>query len=185
MSVRDIIGDEIETTVKSIEQEIAEFKLALQDFKVNWASKLFWAWVKLIKKFLDKIGLGIIFEFLNLTFCDFLKMVGLPLGISLNLPDFGEIDGNPIADVVSTKPKVTVRGTSIDESLDETSFEADGSRVDFPTDGSGSNTYVFIDGVRQKPNTYTDNEDGTITFNSAPINGIVSVFLSNKSLPVL
>jgi len=185
MSVREIIGDEIDTTVKSIEQEIAEFKLALQDFKVNWASKLFWAWVKVIKKFLDKIGLGKLFKFLNLTFCDFLKQVGLPLGISLNLPDLGEIDGNPIADVVSTKPKVTVRGTSIDESLDETSFEADGSRVDFPTDGSGSNAYVFIDGVRQNPNTYTDNEDGTITFNSAPTNGIVSVFLSDKSLPAL
>ena len=185
MSVREIIGDEIDTSVKSIEQEVAEFKLALQDFKVNWASKLFWAWVKVIKKFLDKIGLGKLFKLLNLTFCDFLKQVGLPLGISLNIPDLGEIAGNPIADIGSFKPKVSLRGVSVDESLDETSFEADGSRVDFPTDGSGSNTYVFIDGVRQNPNTYTDNGDGTITFDSAPTNGIVSVFLSDKSLPAL
>lgn len=183
--VRSIIGGEIDMTAKSIEQEIAEFKIALEQFRQNWAQILFWEWVKVIKKFLDKIGLGKLFKILNLTFCDFLKMAGLPIGISLNIPDLGEIAGNPIADVVSTKPKVTVRGTGVTEALDETSFEADGSRVDFPSDGSGSNTYVFIDGVRQNPNTYTDNEDGTITFNTAPTSGIVSVFLSDKSLPVL
>lgn len=88
-SINDIIG-EIESTVTSLEESVAEFKLALEDFVANWQQKLLFEWVNTVKKFLDKIGLGKIFDFLTLTFCDVLKLLGFPFKIDVKTP---EIEG--------------------------------------------------------------------------------------------
>ena len=88
-SINDIIG-EIESTVTSLEESVAEFKLALEDFVANWQQKLLFEWVNKVKKFLDKIGLGKIFDFLTLTFCDVLKLLGFPFKIDVKTP---EIEG--------------------------------------------------------------------------------------------
>ncbi len=88
-SINDIIG-EIESTVTSLEESVAEFKLALEDFVANWQQKLLFEWVNKVKKFFDKIGLGKIFDFLTLTFCDVLKLLGFPFKIDVKTP---EIEG--------------------------------------------------------------------------------------------
>ena len=88
-SINDIIG-EIDSTVKSMEESVAEFKLALEDFVANWQQKLLFEWVNTVKKFFDKIGLGKIFDFLTLTFCDVLKLLGFPFKIDVKTP---EIEG--------------------------------------------------------------------------------------------
>ena len=52
-NIRKIIGGIIEDeSVLSLEEQIMEFKLALEDFKQNWQKKLLFEWVKIVKKFL-------------------------------------------------------------------------------------------------------------------------------------
>ena len=84
-SIRSILG-EIKSTTASIEEEISEMLLALEDFKLNWHKKILFDWVKIVKKFLSAIGLGGLFEFVFLTWCDFLKLIGMPFSIDLKLP---------------------------------------------------------------------------------------------------
>ena len=164
-SVRDIIGGEIESTAQSLEEEIADFILALEDFKLNWHKKILFDWVKKIKKFLDKIGLGKIFDPLFLTFCDLLKLIGfLPLKIEIAIPTIaGVVSGN------SYKPKVQLKPSN-DTTLDEFTFESDGIKDTFAIDGTGENKYVFVDGVRQDPSTYSVS-GGDIVFNTPPAAG--------------
>ena len=84
-SINSIIG-EIETTVQSLEEQVTEMKLAFEDFIQNWQKKLLFDWVNIVKKFFDKIGLGKIFDFLTLTFCDVLKILGFPFSINVKTP---------------------------------------------------------------------------------------------------
>lgn len=84
-SINSIIG-EIETTVQSLEEQVTEMKLAFEDFIQNWQKKLLFDWVNKVKKFFDKIGLGKIFDFLTLTFCDVLKILGFPFSINVKTP---------------------------------------------------------------------------------------------------
>ena len=88
-SINSIIG-EIETTVQSLEEQVTEMKLAFEDFIQNWQKKLLFDWVNIVKKFFDKIGLGKIFDFLTLTFCDVLKILGFPFSINVKTPQMKE-----------------------------------------------------------------------------------------------
>ena len=45
-----------------------------------------------IKKFLDAIGLGKLLDFLTLTFCDVLELLGVPTSFDITLPELPEID---------------------------------------------------------------------------------------------
>ena len=58
---------------------------------MNWHKKIFFAWVKIIKKFLSAIGLSALFKPLFLTFCDILKLIGMPFGIAITLPAIGGV----------------------------------------------------------------------------------------------
>jgi hypothetical protein len=53
--------------------------------------ELFNMWLRKIKKFLDAIGLGKLLDLLDLTLCDVIQLIGLPISFSLALPDM--IDG--------------------------------------------------------------------------------------------
>ena len=81
-----IIGGKIELSVQSLEDEIANMIADFRDFIVNWKKKLLLAWVKVVKKFLDAIGLGAILDLLTLTFCDLLKLIGFPFKIDITVP---------------------------------------------------------------------------------------------------
>ena len=76
-----IIGGKIESFTESVEEKIAEISLELQDFRLNWHKKIMMEWVNLVKKFFNAIGLGAIFDLLTLTWCDFLKLIGMPFTI--------------------------------------------------------------------------------------------------------
>lgn len=84
--LKSIIGGTIDETVLSIEDQINEFINDLRDFKINWKKKLLFDWVKIIKKFLDAIGLGAIFDVIAITFCDLLKLIGFPFKIDITIP---------------------------------------------------------------------------------------------------
>lgn len=170
-TVREIIGAEIESTAQSLEEEIADMMIALEKFKVNWYKRVLFLWVKKIKKFLDKIGLGKIFDVLFLSFCDFLELIGfLPLTIGLSL---SSIDG--VVNTSLKKPRIPKPTNNDDTDPTENSFETDGVRDTFPIEGSGSNTYVFIDGVRQSGG-FTESS-GNVVFSTPPEAGkFISVF---------
>ena len=151
-NVRKIIGGIIEESVLSLEEQIMEFKLALEDFKQNWQKKLLMEWVKIVKKFFDAIGLGKIFEFLTFTFCDLLKLIGFPFAINLSN---------------ATLPKPVHPEVIKDASLLALSgglLKSNGSQTTFTPEGTGGNKYVLVDGERTSD--FTENEDGTITLDT-------------------
>ncbi|SVE17935.1 uncharacterized protein METZ01_LOCUS470789, partial [marine metagenome] len=86
-----IIGGVIDSTAKSLEEEIAEICMTLKDFKSNWHKKIMFEWVTIVKKFLSAIGLGAIFEIMFLTWCDFLKLIGMPMGVNITATIAGVI----------------------------------------------------------------------------------------------
>ena len=140
--IKKIIGGEIESTTESIEELIADISLELKDFKANWHKKIMFEWVKIVKKFFSAIGLGKIFEILFLTWCDFLKLLGMPTNIGLK--------GLGIAGIATITSKAfedDPRQTP-DQGDDSGILFANGDGVktefDLP-DGSGT-ARIFIDG---------------------------------------
>ena len=85
-SIKSIIGD-VKEEAKSLEEAVLEMKLAMEDFVQNWQKKLLMDWVNKVKKFFDKIGLKKLFDFLTLTFCDVLKLLGFPFEINVKTPN--------------------------------------------------------------------------------------------------
>jgi hypothetical protein len=81
-----IIGGKIALSVQSIEDEINSLISDFRDFKINWKKKLLFMWVETVEKFFKAIGLGKIFDFINLTFCDLLKLIGFPQTIDITVP---------------------------------------------------------------------------------------------------
>jgi len=147
-NLRKIIGDKIESTAASIEEEIADFALELKDFKANWHKKILFSWVKIVKKFFNAIGLGKIFKPLFLTFCDILKLLGMKFDININMPDIEGV-------IESTKKDVkTVQGLFSKESFknddnDVNTFDAIDGEDTYAAPTTGGSLYVFVDGVKQ------------------------------------
>ena len=83
ISVQDIMGGEIEGKVQCLEDKIHQICTAARDWKIIAMKELFNIWLNKIKKFLDAIGLGKLLDFLTLTFCDVLELIGLPLEIPI------------------------------------------------------------------------------------------------------
>lgn len=92
ISLKEIMGGDIDKTVISIEQEIDKLVTAARDWKTISMKELFNIWIKKIKKFLDAIGLGKLLDFLTLTFCDVLELLGVPTSFDVALPELPEID---------------------------------------------------------------------------------------------
>ena len=91
MSLLDIIGGEIDTNVIVPEDQINEMVRAARDWFAHWQKELINLWIKKIKSFLDAIGLGSLLDFLTLTFCDVLGLIGIPTSFDLTLPELPEI----------------------------------------------------------------------------------------------
>jgi hypothetical protein len=92
LTLREIFGGDIDKTVISIEQEIDKLVAAAKDWKTVVVKELLNIWIKKIKKFLDAIGLGKLLDFLTLTFCDVLELLGVPTSFDITLPELPEID---------------------------------------------------------------------------------------------
>ncbi len=172
-----MIGGKIESTTESIEEKIAEISLEFQDFKLNWHKKILFAWVKIVKKFFSAIGLGKIFEFMFLTWCDFLKLIGMPFTI----PGIAGIAG-----VMSTSQRntpVSPRPSGNDVNIDnEVNFQTtDGETDRFTIPTASGDLKVFKNGVEQTLGLLGTGDyrisDGKIVFNSMP--------LENESVSIL
>ena len=90
ISLKEIMGGDIDNTVISIEQEIDKLVTAARDWKTISMKELLFIWVKAIKKFLDAIGLGKLLDLLTLTFCDVLELLGVPTSFDIALPELPE-----------------------------------------------------------------------------------------------
>jgi len=166
-----IIGGEIESTAKSLEEDIAGICIALEDFKMNWHKKILFSWVKIVKKFFSAIGLGSIFEFMFLTWCDFLKIIGMPMGINISLPAITGV----IATVVSATE--SDGGSKLDKGSDEgiAFAKADGEETEYSVSSGTGTVHAFV----TVGTTVTEYEHGsgvtisgnTVTFDTAPIEG--------------
>ena len=81
----DILGKKIDENVLCGEELIADLVKQAREWFAQWQKELIFMWIKKIKKFLDKIGLGKILDLLTLTFCDVLKLIGIPTSFDLKL----------------------------------------------------------------------------------------------------
>ena len=80
-----IIGGEISSFVDSIETQIERFMEALRDFGEQWPMYLIKLWMNKITAFLNAIGLGALLEWITFDFCKFLKLIGMPTSISVDV----------------------------------------------------------------------------------------------------
>ena len=167
-SIKSILGD-IKSTTASIEEEISEMLLALEDFRLNWHKKILFDWVKIIKKFLSAIGLGSLFEFVFLTWCDFLKLIGMPFSINLKIPAIAGI-----ITAVVTETKKDTRPSSDDTSDEGIAYtklkdeEQIGDTVFSVTTGTGT-LHAFVDGIEIEHGSGVTISGGTATFDVAPL----------------
>ena len=173
-----MIGGKIESTVESIETKIAEISLEFQDFKMNWHKKILFEWVKIVKKFFSAIGLGALFEFMFLTWCDFLKLIGMPFTV----PALAGVAGLLEVSQRETKTQPRPISSSPDVSDEVATYTADGETDTFASPASSSGTlYVFKDGERQNFGVgglgavYMSGSN--VVFRSTPLEGaFISIF---------
>ena len=166
-SIKSILG-EIKSTAASIEEEISEMLLALEDFKLNWHKKIMFDWVKIIKKFLSAIGLGGIFEFVFLTWCDFLKLIGMPFSIDLKLPAIAGV----MAAVV-TETKSDSKPNSDDTNDDGIAFSnGDGEQTAYSVSTGTGTVHAFVDGVEIEHGSGVTISGNNVTFDTAPAVGV-------------
>ena len=171
-----IIGGKIESFTESVEEKIAEISLELQDFRLNWHKKIMMEWVNLVKKFFNAIGLGAIFDLLTLTWCDFLKLIGMPFTISA-------IAG--VAGVMSVKKEnksTSSRLLDTEEQQkfvdDEVNFQnGDGTTTSFSIPSASGTLKVFRDGSELSLGTDYTIASGNVVLSSA--------LSSNQSVSIL
>lgn len=84
-SLASIIGGEIKDFVISLEEKIHRYVEALQNFAEQWPMYLLKKYMAKINKFFKLIGLGALFQWFTFDFCKFLKLVGVPTSISLDV----------------------------------------------------------------------------------------------------
>jgi hypothetical protein len=83
-SLMDLLGGEPNDFVESMERKMDRFKRRLKNFGEEWPKYLIQEWMQLVQKFFKAIGLGALIEWITFTFCDFLKLIGLPSSITLS-----------------------------------------------------------------------------------------------------
>ena len=165
-NIMAIIGGKIDTTVKSIEEEVVELKLALKDFVANWQKKLMFDWVVIVKKFFEAIGLGAIFKPLFFTLCDLLKLIGFPPSI----PSIGAIAGVMGVESLSPKKNTYVANTGDSSGVEFYRHGQDmvDKKVFNVATGTGSlNVFVMGDGFGDDVTPTTEGvtiSGGQITF---------------------
>ena len=144
-SLRDIIGGAIDKTVQSIEETVTEIRIALEDFVYKLTQKLLFDWVKIVKKFFDAIGLGKIFKILFFTFCDLLKLIGMPFNLNVAIPT---IAGVMVVKKLPKKQSLKKRSFTRDRGV--SFFNADGSESEFELPPESGSRLIFIDGKKDK-----------------------------------
>ena len=171
-----IIGGKIESFTESVEEKIAEISLELQDFRLNWHKKIMMEWVNLVKKFFNAIGLGAIFDLLTLTWCDFLKLIGMPFTI----PAIAGVAG--VMSVKKENKSTSSRLLDTEEQQkfvdDEVNFQnGDGTTTSFSIPSASGTLKVFRDGSELSLGTDYTIASGNVILSSA--------LSSNQSVSIL
>ena len=83
-TLMDLLGGEPNDFVESMERKMDRFKRRLKNFGEEWPKYLIQEWMQLVQKFFKAIGLGSLIDWITFTFCDFLKLIGLPTSITLS-----------------------------------------------------------------------------------------------------
>ena len=166
-SIKSILG-EIKSTTASIEEEISEMLLALEDFKLNWHKKILFDWVKIVKKFFSAIGLGAIFEFMFLTWCDFLKLIGMTFSINLKIPAIAGV-----VTAVVTETKNESRPNSDDTNDDGIAYaSSDGEQTAYSVSTGTGTVHAFVNGVEIEHGSGVTISGNNVTFDTAPAVGV-------------
>ena len=166
-SIKSLLG-EIKSTTASIEEEISEMLLALEDFKLNWHKKILFDWVKIVKKFFSAIGLGAIFDFMFLTWCDFLKLIGMPFSINLKIPAIAGV-----ITAVVTETKNESKPDSDDTNDDGIAFSnGDGEQTAYSVSTGTGTVHAFVNGVEIEHGSGVTISGNNVTFDTAPAVGV-------------
>lgn len=81
INIMDLLGGEFTDNVETLEVKIARIQTKLKEFEANWELFVIKTWLQKVKAFLDAIGLGVILDWALLDFCDFMKLMGIPIPI--------------------------------------------------------------------------------------------------------
>ncbi len=82
-TLMDLLGGEPNDFVESMEKKMDRFKTRLRDFGEEWPKFLIQTWMEKITAFFEAIGLSALVSWITFTFCDFLKIIGLPTSIAI------------------------------------------------------------------------------------------------------
>lgn len=164
-----IIGGKIESATASLEEEIAEISLAFEDFKMNWHKKIMFDWVTIVKKFLTAIGLGPLFDFLLLTWCDFLKLIGMPTNIGLNIAGVAGLVAITKKETKNSPRKVKEEGNVDGIAYTKVENESQIDQTTFTVSTGTGTLHAFVDGVEIEHGDGVTISGGTATFDTAPL----------------
>ena len=121
-SLMDLLGGEPNDFVESMEKKMDRFKTRLRDFGEEWPKFLILEWMETVTAFFEAIGLSALVQYITFTFCDFLKIIGLPTSIAI-----------PAGITVSIAPL---------KNLPEAALDANGEVI--PAGEEGSNQFPTI-----------------------------------------
>ncbi len=79
-------GDFVETT-ETLDFKIARMSAKLKEFRENWQTYLLKKWMETVTAFFDAIGLGTLTQWITFSFCDFIKLIGIPTAVDLSAFD--------------------------------------------------------------------------------------------------
>lgn len=82
-TLMDLLGGEPNDFVESMEKKMDRFKTRLRDFGEEWPKFLILQWMEKVTAFFQAIGLSALVQYITFTFCDFLKIIGLPTSIAI------------------------------------------------------------------------------------------------------
>ena len=85
--VSALLGGDFTETTEALDFKIARISAKLKDFKENWQTYLIKKWMETVTAFFDAIGLSALTQWITFTFCDFIKLIGIPTTVDLSAFD--------------------------------------------------------------------------------------------------
>ena len=120
-TLMDLLGGEPNDFVESMEKKMDRFKTRLRDFGEEWPKFLILEWMEKVTAFFEAIGLSALVQYITFTFCDFLKIIGLPTSIAI-----------PAGITVSITPLLNIPEAALDAAGEVIAAGEEGSNQ-FPT----------------------------------------------------
>ena len=87
--ISSLLGGDFTESTEALDFKIARISAKLKEFRENWQTYLLKKWMEKVTAFFDAIGLSALTQWITFTFCDFLKLIGIPTTVDLS--SFGNI----------------------------------------------------------------------------------------------